>query len=82
VASGFPPSRADDSVRYGVAGSWTSMSNGDDLIGAFELHSVDRIRALLDSGLDVRAPIRGKTPVCARRCRQRVMNRDWSLAPQ
>jgi len=63
VASGFPPSRADESVRYGVAGSWTSMSNGDDLIGAFELHSVDQIRALLDSGLDVRAPIRGKTPV-------------------
>jgi len=37
--------------------------NVDDLIGAFELHSVDEIRSVLDSGLDVRAPIRGKSPI-------------------
>jgi ankyrin repeat protein len=34
-----------------------------DLLGAFELHSVDGIRSLLDAGLDVRAPIRGKAPI-------------------
>lgn len=36
---------------------------GEELIGAFETHSVDEIRALLDAGLDPRAPIRGKPPV-------------------
>lgn len=39
------------------------MSDMDDLLGAFEVHSVDEIRAVLDRGLDVRAPIRGKAPV-------------------
>ena len=39
------------------------MTTGDDLIGAFELHSVNDIRSALDSGLDVRAPIRGKLPI-------------------
>ena len=41
----------------GVAGA------GDELIVAFELHSVERIRAALDSGLDVRVPLRGKYPI-------------------
>jgi Ankyrin repeat len=35
----------------------------DDLLGAFELHSVDQIRAALDGGFDVHAPIRGKSPI-------------------
>lgn len=34
-----------------------------ELLVAFELHSVNRIHAILDTGLDVRRPIRGKTPV-------------------
>jgi len=34
-----------------------------ELLGAFETHSVTEIRAVLDSGLDVRAPLRGKPPV-------------------
>ena len=34
-----------------------------DLLIAFELHSVEQIRAALDAGVDVRAPIRGKAPV-------------------
>lgn len=36
---------------------------GDELIVAFELHSVERIRAALDFGLDVRVPLRGKYPI-------------------
>lgn len=35
----------------------------NELLVAFELHSVERIRAALDAGLDARAPIRGKLPV-------------------
>lgn len=35
----------------------------DELLVAFELHSVERIRAVLDAGLDLRAPVRGKSPV-------------------
>jgi hypothetical protein len=35
----------------------------DDILVAFELHSVERIQAALDAGWDVRAPIRGKSPV-------------------
>jgi len=35
----------------------------DELLLAFELHSVERIRAVLDAGLDPRAPFRGKRPV-------------------
>lgn len=35
----------------------------EDLLIAFELHSVERIRAALDAGLDVRAPVRGKSLV-------------------
>jgi hypothetical protein len=33
------------------------------ILGAFETHSVDEIRALLDAGLDVHAPIKGKSVV-------------------
>jgi ankyrin repeat protein len=33
------------------------------LLVGFELHSVERIRAVLDAGFDVRLPVRGKTPV-------------------
>ena len=33
------------------------------MIGAFETHSVDEIRTLLDLGLDPREPIREKPPV-------------------
>jgi len=39
------------------------MSAEDDLITAFELHSVERIAAALDSGVDIRAPLRGKPVV-------------------
>lgn len=35
----------------------------DELVVAFEVHSVERIRAVLDSGFDVTAPVNGKTPV-------------------
>ncbi len=35
----------------------------DDLLGAFELHSVTDICRILDAGLDVRAPIHGKSPI-------------------
>jgi hypothetical protein len=35
----------------------------DELLRALELHSVERIRAAIDSGLDVRVPVRGKSPV-------------------
>ncbi len=34
-----------------------------DLLVAIELHSVERIRAALDGGLDPRAPVRGKSSV-------------------
>ena len=39
------------------------MADMDDLLGWFEVHSVDEIRAVLDRGLDVCAPIRGKAPI-------------------
>ena len=39
------------------------MADIDDLLVAFELHSVEQMRALLDRGLDPRVPIRGKAPV-------------------
>ena len=35
----------------------------DDILTAFELHSVEQVRAALDGGLDPRSPIRGKLPV-------------------
>ncbi len=35
----------------------------DELLGAIETHSVRGIEALLDSGLEVEAQVRGKTPV-------------------
>ena len=35
----------------------------DDILVAFELHSVEQIGAALDAGLDPRAPIRDKSPV-------------------
>lgn len=34
-----------------------------ELLIAFELHSPEKIRALLDAGIDPRAPIRGKPPI-------------------
>lgn len=37
--------------------------DGNDLLVAFELHSVEKIEAALDAGADVRNPIRGKPPV-------------------
>ncbi len=40
----------------------TSNTDGK-LLEAFELHSVEDLRALLDAGLDPRTPIRGKPPV-------------------
>src|SRR3990170_218392 len=36
-----------------------------DLLNAFETHSVDEIRAILDRGFDVRAPIKGKSVVAS-----------------
>lgn len=39
------------------------MNSVDDLLAAFESHSVQRIKAILDAGFDVQAPINGKTPV-------------------
>lgn len=39
------------------------MANTDDLLIAFELHSIEQIHAVLDTGLDLRRPIRGKSPV-------------------
>jgi hypothetical protein len=35
----------------------------DELLVAFELHSAEQIRAVLDAGFDPRSPIRGKSPV-------------------
>jgi hypothetical protein len=35
----------------------------DALLVAFETHSVERIRAILDAGFDVTRPVHGKTPV-------------------
>jgi len=40
-----------------------SMANTDELLVAFELHSVEQIRTLLDAGLNPRTPFRGKSPV-------------------
>jgi hypothetical protein len=34
-----------------------------ELLGAFEVHSVEEIRAILDAGFDVRSPIKGKSAV-------------------
>lgn len=39
------------------------MSARDDLLAAFEAHSVERIRAILDAGFDVHADIDGRTPI-------------------
>ena len=39
------------------------MYTVDDLLAAFESHSVERIRSILDSGFDVHTPINGKSPV-------------------
>jgi Ankyrin repeats (3 copies) len=35
----------------------------EELLVAFEVHSVERIRAVLVEGFDVRSPVNGKTPV-------------------
>lgn len=45
------------------AGPTPAADPADELIVAFEYHSVERIRAALDAGTDVRVPIRGKSPV-------------------
>lgn len=37
----------------------------DDLLAAFESHSVERIRAILATSFDVRTPVNGKTPINA-----------------
>ena len=40
------------------------MADSDaELLIAFELHSVERIRGVLDAGYDVRSPVRGKLPI-------------------
>lgn len=40
------------------------MSDRDTaLLVALEVHSVERLRAWLDAGVDVRAPVRGKVPI-------------------
>jgi ankyrin repeat protein len=39
------------------------MSSVDEILAAFESHSVQRIRAILDAGFDALAPINGKSPV-------------------
>lgn len=36
-----------------------------DLLVAFEIHSVERVRSILDAGFDVRNPVKGKTPINA-----------------
>jgi len=38
-------------------------AGADELLVAFELHSVARIRAVLDAGFDLHAPIKGKSAV-------------------
>lgn len=40
-----------------------SDSPQDQLLGAFEVHSVDGIRAALAAGVDANAPIRGRGPI-------------------
>jgi ankyrin repeat protein len=35
----------------------------DDLMVAFEIHSVERIRGILDAGFDAKSPVNGKTPL-------------------
>jgi hypothetical protein len=39
------------------------VNSHEALLVGFELHSVERIRAVLDAGFDVRRPVRGRTPV-------------------
>jgi ankyrin repeat protein len=39
------------------------VNSHEALLVGFELHSVERIRAVLEAGFDVRRPVRGKTPV-------------------
>ena len=34
-----------------------------ELLGAFEVHSLDEIRAILDAGFDARSPVKGKSTV-------------------
>lgn len=41
----------------------SSRDPATELLVAFELHSVETIRSVLDAGLDPRQPIRGKPPV-------------------
>jgi ankyrin repeat protein len=46
----------------GLLESLFRRDDRDELLVAFEVHSVERIRAALDAGVDPRAPIRGKSP--------------------
>ena len=45
----------------GLLNRLRGRSEGDELLIAFELHSVRKIQEILDRGLDVQAPIRGKS---------------------
>jgi ankyrin repeat protein len=40
-----------------------SRRKKNDILGAFELHSPDQIRAALDAGIEPHTPIRGKLPI-------------------
>ena len=48
---------------FGVTISGAMNSAEGELLTAFEMHSVVRIEALLDDGLDPRLPIHGKLPI-------------------
>lgn len=47
-------------MRSGKRASGSRPVDDDDILAAIELHSVDGIRAALDSGLDARDSVRGK----------------------
>jgi len=49
-------------VRSRELGIYMTIAN-DEILVALELHSVDRIRDVLDGGLDVRVPVRDKSLV-------------------
>lgn len=46
-----------------MAFSLFGKGDSSDILEAFELHSVERVQAALDAGLDARAPFRGKSLV-------------------
>jgi hypothetical protein len=47
----------------GILDKLSGSSAKDELLIAFELHSVEQIRSVLDGGLDPREPITGKLPI-------------------